>query len=305
MTKFSIPTGSAAWNRVFNAAGFSDNVSRTAPVAVSATLDTSKVAAAQTGAITYYVRFNENIGLNSASTLYKLSDFSFSDTQALSTGPAATGTGAGKITFNPLTLTFNQGELATYVMPKLDSGAAYGEVDVIGYYANGALAVEDSFGIVAASDLSIDPNGKSLQLQYGAEEIQTYTTSPGGASVPAGLAAWNQVRNVQGFSTTGSNSVTPVAASSTLAAATIATPTAHVSYYVRFSGSAAAFDGATLYELSDFSLEDQRTFAAGNGGSVTPSKATAVPLALSLTQGALTSALTGALTSGAVTATPV
>ncbi|MBB4201241.1 type VI protein secretion system component Hcp, partial [Rhodoblastus sphagnicola] len=268
---------SAAWNRVANASGFSTGSDSSPPAAASAKLVSSQVAAPDTTKLTYYVRFTSYSGTAQpfdGKTLYELSGFSFEDQQALNIGGASGGVGAGKVTFDPLNLNFVQTGLTAQLMKYLASGTAFKEVDVLGYDSMGHLAQNDSFGLVAATDLTISANSPTtLQLEYGSQSIQTYTTAADGTTKLAQSAAWNSLKDVSSFSTaaTGSDSSSPAAASTKLDAAQVAaSDTTKLTYYVRFtitSGTAAAFDGKALYQLGGFSFEDQQTVNIGGASS--------------------------------------
>ena len=130
--------------------------------------------------LTYYVRFttaNGSTGPLDGSTLYQLNSFSFDDQQTLNIGSQSSGAGAGKVTFNPLDLVLTQPALTPALFEMLATGAAFKEVDVLGYGQDGTLATDDSFGLVAASDLGSSANGDTdISLQYASVSLQTYGT---------------------------------------------------------------------------------------------------------------------------------
>src|SRR6476660_6056795 len=103
---------SASWNRIKNISGFSDGVSSGPPTAAPLTLPTSGVSSDTGGSsLHYYVRFalfNGTTLTVDGNKLFALDDFSFSDDQTLNIGSQSSGAGAGKVTFNPLHLSFSQ-----------------------------------------------------------------------------------------------------------------------------------------------------------------------------------------------------
>src|SRR5436305_1758494 len=123
----------AAWNRVKNISGFSDGQHSIQPIAAPLTLPTSGVAPDAAGAsLHYYVRFSMYDGTTftvDGNKLFGLHDFSFSDDQTLNIGSQSSGAGAGKVTFNPLHLSFSQLGLDPKLFQMLASGAAFKEVD--------------------------------------------------------------------------------------------------------------------------------------------------------------------------------
>ena len=87
---------------------------------------------------------------------------------------AASRAGAGKVTFNPLQLTFSQLGLQPVLLKALATGSQFTEVDVLGYSKANQLVTDDSFGLVLASNLGVDSTGATqVSLEYGSQEIQS------------------------------------------------------------------------------------------------------------------------------------
>ncbi|WP_210326193.1 hypothetical protein, partial [Bradyrhizobium guangdongense] len=122
----------ASWNRIKNISGFSDGVHSGPPLAAPLTLPASGVAPDSAGAsLDYYVRFSMYDGTTftvDGNKLFGLHGFSFSDDQTLNIGSQSTGAGAGKVTFNPLHLSFSQLGLDPKLFQMLASGTAFKEV---------------------------------------------------------------------------------------------------------------------------------------------------------------------------------
>src|SRR5262249_45018838 len=180
----STPDEVSAWNRVKNVSGFDGQ-----PLAAPLTLPTSGVSSA-TGdsSLHYYVRFSLYNGTTltvDGNKLFALDNFSFSDDQTLNIGSQSSGAGAGKVTFDPLHLSFSQLELDPTLFKMLASGTPFKEVDVLGYDVGGKsshLAVDYSFGLAAAKTMSVDASGVTqVDFEYGSEELQIYNQHPNGS----------------------------------------------------------------------------------------------------------------------------
>ena len=186
------PTSTSAWDRVKNVSGFSTVYQperqlarrRTSASALAPplTLPKSGVSAGASPPLQYYVRFELYNGTTvtvNGDQLFALKTFSFTDEQTLNIGSSSSGAGAGKVTFDPLQLSFTQLGLDPQLMKMLASGTPFKEVDVLGYDVspNGSshLAVDYSFGLVAGKTLTTDQTGiTQLDLEYGSQAIQEY-----------------------------------------------------------------------------------------------------------------------------------
>ncbi len=298
----------AAWNLINNNNHFYTGTTRTAPIGAPTTLPTIDTTAVQVGGLTYYVRFTLNTTPGSGNpldgqTLYQLAGFSAEDSNSLAI--SASGTGAGRASFGPLTLTFTQQALTPALFQMLTSGTAFQEVDVLGYTSENALAVDYSFGLAGASSLSTDSSGQTTAaLQYWSEEAQAYLINRNGTTDTTDKIApseWNALTNTSVFSTNGTAAATPIAAATTLPRANLSLPaTGSLTYFVRFTPTSAlnSLDGKTLYQLTSFSSQDTQSFKMSTSG-IGAGKASLGPLSLTLTQPALTPDLQFMLTSGA------
>ncbi len=84
----------------------------------------------------YFVRFTLGDGSTltaDGNQLFALTDFSFGDQQVTSIGSATGSAGAGKVTFDPLKLSFDQPALDPVLFKMLAAGTHFKEVDVLGY----------------------------------------------------------------------------------------------------------------------------------------------------------------------------
>ena len=139
------PTSTSAWDRVKNVSGFSTDhtgapIGETQDVASALapplTLPKSGVSAGANPPLQYYVRFELYNGTTvtvNGDQLFALKTFSFTDEQTLNIGSSSSGAGAGKVTFDPLQLSFTQLGLDPQLMKMLASGTPFKEVDVLGY----------------------------------------------------------------------------------------------------------------------------------------------------------------------------
>jgi VCBS repeat-containing protein len=200
----STPSSMAAWDRITNVSGFGAT-----PVVAPLTLPQDGVSpSVDSSSLNYFVRFTLGDGSTltvSGNQLFELEDFSFGDENAVDIGSATGGAGAGKVSFNPLELTFDQPGLDPQLFKMLAQGAHFKEVDVLGYHPgadSSPLAVDYSFGTVFADKLGLDATGKTqLELQYGAEEIQQVNNHPPlavddtGDALAGGTAAGNVLAN--------------------------------------------------------------------------------------------------------------
>jgi hypothetical protein len=134
----------ASWNQVSNTADFStDGSTAASPAAAPASPQGQAVSSSLP--LDYYVRFtlaDGDVVTVNGGQLFALEGFSFSELDSLSIGGQSGGGGAGKVTFNPLQLTFSQLGLQPVLL--------------------------------MASNLGVDSSGATqLSLEYGSQEIQS------------------------------------------------------------------------------------------------------------------------------------
>ncbi|MBR1091695.1 hypothetical protein JQ621_29920 [Bradyrhizobium manausense] len=278
---------SFGWNRIKNIAGFSvDGLTPTQPMSAPLTLPTTGVSShTDWSSLHYYVSFQLYNGTTltvDGNTLFALDNFSFGDTQTLNIGSQSSGAGAGKVTFDPLHLSFSQLDLDPKLFQMLASGTPFKEVDVLGYKVDAHsshLAVDYSFGLVAGKTLTIDNTGISqLDLEYGSEQLRDYVQNKNGSfpTTPTDLGGWDRLHNVSWLS---SESSIPAAAATSSTTAPLTLPTTGVSnqtgpsslhYYVSFqlyNGTTLTVDGNKLFALDNFSFSDTQTLNIGSQSS--------------------------------------
>ena len=302
------PINTESWNLFTNSSGFStDGSTETSPAAAPTTLSPQDptVVPASSLPLNYFVRFTLSDGsvfTVNEGQFFALEDFSFSDQQTVSIGSASGGAGAGKVTFTPLQLTLSQLGLQPALFEALASGAAFQEVDVLGYsQGSNELVTDDSFGLVFADNLSTDASGATqVSLEYGSEEIQQFVPLPDGSlSTTPVTGSWNRSTNASGFSTGGSTESSPAAAPATLSPQdpTVAPASSlPLNYYVRLTlsdGDVVTVNEGQFFALEGFSYGDQSQSSFAGVG-----KATFGPLQLTFSQLGLQPALFEALASG-------
>ena len=302
------PINTKSWNLFTNSSAFStDGSTETSPAAAPATLSPQgpTVVPASSLPLNYYVRFtllDGSVFTVNAGQFFALGGFSFGDQQTGRIGSASGGAGAGKVTFTPLQLTLSQLGLQPALFEALASGAAFQEVDVLGYSQSAnQLVTDDSFGVVFADSLSTDASGATqVGLEYGSEEIQQFVPLPDGSlSTTPVTGSWNRSTNSSGFSTDGSTEASPAAAPATLSPQdpTVAPASSlPLNYYVRFTlsdGNVVTVNEGQFFALEGFSYGDQSQSSFAGVG-----KATFGPLQLTFSQLGLQPALFEALAAG-------
>ena len=306
------PDTSAAWDRVKDVTGFNDGEGAGPPLVAPPSLPTTGVSAGvDTSSLHYYVQLTLYDGTTvtvDGNQLFALDGFSFKSDQTLNIGSQSSGAGAGTVTFDPLHLSLDQPGLNPQLFEMLAAGEPFKEVDVLGYQVgadSSQLAIDYSFGLVAAQTLGIDASGTTqIDLQYGSEEIQTFTQQPDGSVSPDTSAAWDRVKNVSGFNDgegAGPPLVAPPSLPTTGVSAGVDTSSLH--YYVQltlYDGTTVTVDGNQLFALDGFSFKSDQTLNIGSQSTgAGAGTVTFDPLHLSLDQPGLNPQLFQMLASGA------
>src|SRR5262249_51177533 len=253
------PPTQIGWDQVTNSA---DPAGGAAPL-------TGPVATASSPAPSaYYVRFVDGNGNvltgDGGPEWFQLSDFSVGCSNSASFG-ATGGAGAGRATFNPLSLQLPSNEL-----PRLDNllftGSHLSQIEVAGYATAGdtqTLVDDYLFGTDFLTAASTNISGaQQLSVIFG-QVVQThYSQSSTGAVQPPTQIGWDQVTNSADPAGGAAPLTGPVATASSPA------PSA---YYVRFvdgNGNVLTGDGgAQWFQLSDFSVgfSNSASFGATGG----------------------------------------
>ena len=231
------------------------------PLPAPLTLPTEGVSPSfDPSSLQYYVRFTpagggtivgETQDQTSSNPAYALDGFSFGAEQTLGIGSASSGAGAGKATFNPLQLSFDQPALNATLFQMLTSGTHLETVDVYGVQTSGDgvhFLVDYRFEFVLGKTLSFDQSGVTqLSLDYGQLLIRYLpqsVTNPDGTVAGETSFGWNQVENVvdPGSTISGDTTSPPVTTADTAAPAAVDQPafplvpgvdTSSLQYYVQ------------------------------------------------------------------------
>ncbi len=137
--------------------------------------------------------------------LFEIEDFSFDIEQTLNIGSQSTGAGAGKVTFNPFSITRKIDKSSPVFFQMACSGTAFKQV-VLGLRKSsggdtaGKTYLVFNFKLVAVKTISWSYDDESpketVTFEYGGLQVHYTPQKPGGdmdAIVPGG---WNRVRNV-------------------------------------------------------------------------------------------------------------
>lgn len=138
--------------------------------------------------------------------LFEIEDYSFDVEQTLNIGSQSTGAGAGKITFNPFSITRKIDKASPALFERACSGTPYMQVGLglrkgSGGLVSGQLFVVFIFKLVAVKTISWAHDDESPKetttFEYGGLQVHYTPQLPNGKmdkEIPGG---WNRVKNVQ------------------------------------------------------------------------------------------------------------
>src|SRR3978361_2299685 len=144
--------------------------------------------------------------VNGANGLFEIEDFSFDIEQTLNIGSQSTGAGAGKVTFNPFSITRKIDISSPKLFAAACSGTPYQTVALglrksAGGKVSGRMYLVFLFKLVAVKTISWSYDDESpketVTFEYGALQVYYTPQNPDGkmgAILPSG---WNRVRNVR------------------------------------------------------------------------------------------------------------
>ena len=139
--------------------------------------------------------------------IFEVEDFSFDIEQVLSIGSQSTGAGAGKVTFNPFSITRKIDKSSPIFYGMACSGTAFKNVvlgarKASGGAGSGSIYLVFSFKLVAVKTLawSYDDEApkETITFEYGGLFISYQQQDPSGkfANYPLVEKGWNRVKNV-------------------------------------------------------------------------------------------------------------
>ena len=197
------------------------NVKLTAPSGSDTSFDAQKAPAALSGltiaapapeVTQYYVRFtdqNGNVitGDTANGQWFAVSDANYRLEQTLLISPLLPGVGAGKVTFDDLSLSLGTSTLTQAIDHALKAGIAFKTIELVGYNESGKTPLKVSstvFKLAGASGDSIDPQSGTHTFTFGygdmVESIRTFDAT--GAVTGTVTAGWDRVKNVRDDSVT-------------------------------------------------------------------------------------------------------
>ena len=157
---------------------------------------------------------NRSVDKNKNGTLFEIEDYSFDIEQTLNIGSQSSGSGAGRVAFNPFSIT-RKIDCASPVFFQLScSGTPFQKVCLGlrksgGGQTSGRMFVVFSFSLVAVKTISWAHDDElpkeTVTFEYGAFNIMYSQQGPDGKPEGAIPGGWNCVRNVSADQVTGEN----------------------------------------------------------------------------------------------------
>jgi type VI secretion system Hcp family effector len=144
-------------------------------------------------------------------TGFSIADFSFDMDQTLAIGSVGSGTGAGKVKFNPFSVTRTIDKLSPVLFQHCCTGQAFAKIDLLQVRpsatsgAAGVLFLQYTFKLVAVATVATaygDSNAtETVTFQYGDLQIRYAQQKPDGSLLAPVVAGWDIVKNVQDLGT--------------------------------------------------------------------------------------------------------
>jgi type VI secretion system secreted protein Hcp len=148
--------------------------------------------------------------------IFEIEDFSFDIEQTLNIGGSASGAGAGKVTFNPFSITRKIDRASPLLFQMACSGTAF-ETVVLALAnsagaattggvnpAAGQIFLRFDFRLVAVKTISWSYDSGSpkevVTFEYGGLQVRYSQQNPNGTLSAPIQGGWNRVRNVQDLS---------------------------------------------------------------------------------------------------------
>jgi len=145
-----------------------------------------------------------------ASQLFEVEDYSFDIEQVLNIGSQSTGAGAGKITFNPFSITRKIDRSSPILFDMACSGTAFKQVSLAlrksaGGMQSGVIFLRFDFKLAAVKTISWSHDDEAPKetttFEYGGMLIRYCQQNANGSLNQAIPGGWNRVKNVQDHST--------------------------------------------------------------------------------------------------------
>ncbi len=151
------------------------------------------------------------------SNYLQLSSIQYDFVQTLNIGSQSTGAGAGKVTFNPLTITKTVDQTSAPLFQAMASGTAYQFIEFLIVSSAGSnsqarvvlykvllkLAAVKTMSVSSVECTSGCPGiAESISFEYGGYVVFTYIQKADESVTPGRIAGWNRVSNVADTSPT-------------------------------------------------------------------------------------------------------
>jgi len=141
----------------------------------------------------------------SAKGLFEVEDFSFDIEQTLNIGSQSTGSGAGKVTFNPFSITRKIDKASPKLFMMACSGTPFSDVRMglrksAGGNQSGIIYLVFCFKLVAVKTISWSYDDEAPKetctFEYGGLQVFYMDQAPGGNLVNTYSGGWNRVKNI-------------------------------------------------------------------------------------------------------------
>jgi type VI secretion system secreted protein Hcp len=138
--------------------------------------------------------------------IFEVEDFSFDVEQTLNIGDQSSGAGAGKVTFNPFSITRKIDKASPLLFQMACSGTPFETVvlalgNTAGGAASGVIFVRFDFKLVAVKTISWSYHSESpkeqVTFEYGGLQVRYSQQNPNGTLADPIAGGWNRVLNVQ------------------------------------------------------------------------------------------------------------
>lgn len=138
-------------------------------------------------------------------TLLEISDYSFDVEQTLNIGSQSSGAGAGKITFNPFSITKKIDVLSPLLFQDCASGRPFEKLDLLivknAGNARPFVFLQYTLKLVAVKTIAYADSDQSpeeqVSFEYGGLQLRYSAQGSDGKRGEVLAAGWNRVRNIQ------------------------------------------------------------------------------------------------------------
>ncbi len=154
-------------------------------------------------------------GVSKAGQIFEIEDYSFDIEQTLNIGSQSSGAGAGKVTFNPFSITRKIDCASPILFNMACSGTAFQQVILAlrksagagaGSTSSGVIFLRFDFRLVAVKTISWSHDDESpketVTFEYGAMVIRYCQQNANGTLQPVVPGGWNRVTNKQDMALT-------------------------------------------------------------------------------------------------------